>query len=118
MSDGLHQRYRIVREGDRSTAVQIGELPPEVAEDKILVSVRVDAECDEIYKLKSHGDRFQGTFKELVQYLSDICQGQATPDIKIRKDCRSCEFKTPKGDFSGWHECLETVGVHDPKLRS
>ena len=114
-SDGLHQRYRIIKEGNRSTAVQVGDLPPEVLEDKILISVRVDDECDEIYKLKVHGDRFQGSFKELVQYLSDICEGQATPEIKIRKDCRSCEFKAPNGEISGWHECLETVGVHDPK---
>ena len=114
-SDGLHQRYRIVKEGNRSTAVQFGDLPPEVLEDKILVSVPVDDECNQIYKFMAHGDRFRGAFTELVQYLSDICEGQATPDIKVRKDCRACEFKTPTGELSGWHECLETVGMHAPK---
>ena len=112
-ADGLHQRYRIVKENGRSSAELVGELPEGVLEDRLLVSVPVDQECDVIYALTEHGDRFQGTFKALVQHLSAICEGSEDPKVVLKKDCASCEFKGPSP--SGWHECLKSVGITDPQ---
>jgi hypothetical protein len=112
-ADGLHQRYRIVREGGRSAAVLVGDLPGEILEDRLLVSVPVDHECEVIYGLTEHGDRFQGTFNALVAYLSEVCAGTEHPKVMLKKDCASCEFKGPV--TSGWHECLQSVGITDPQ---
>ena len=112
-TNGLHQRYRIKKENGRSSAVLVGELPDGVLEDRLLVSVPVDQACDLIYELTEHGDRFQGTFKSLVQHLSEVCAGNKDPKVLLKKDCASCEFKGPAP--SGWHECLKTVGITDPR---
>ena len=112
-ADGLHQRYRIVKENGRSSAVLVGELPDGVLEDRLLVSVPVDHECDLIYELTEHGDRFQGNFKALVQHLSEVCAGNKDPGVLLKKDCATCEFKGPAP--SGWHECLRSAGINDPR---
>ena len=112
-ADGLHQCYQIVKENGRSSAVLIGELPNGVLEDRLLVSVPVDLECDLIYGLNEHGERFQGTFEALVQHLSGLCAGNEDPKVVLKKDCAACEFKGPAP--SGWHECLKTVGISDPR---
>ena len=112
-ADGLHQRYQIVKENGRSSAALVGELPDGVLEDKLLVSIPADQECDLIYELTEHGERFQGTFKALVQYLSGVCAGIKNPKVALKKDCASCEFKSPAP--SGWHECLKSAGIIDPQ---
>ena len=112
-SDGLHQRYRIVRENGRSMAKLVGELPDGALEDQLLICVPVDQECDLIYGLNAHGDRFQGTFNALVQHLSEVCAGVKEPKVVLKKDCAFCEFRGAAP--SGWHECLKSVGISDPR---
>ena len=60
-------------------------------------------------------DVLRAHFRQLVQRLSDICEGHVVPDIEIRADCHACEFKASSGEFSGWHRCLESAGVRDPQ---
>lgn len=112
-ANGLHQCYRIVKDNGRSSAVLAGDLPYQVLEDRLLVSVPVDQECDLIYGLNEHGDRFEGSFKALVQHLSGVCAGTEDPRVALKKDCAACEFKGPAP--SGWHECLKTVGITEPR---
>jgi len=111
-ADGLHQRYRIVKENGRSSAVLVGELPDGVLKDRILVSVPVDQECDLIYKLTEHGDRFRGSFDALVHHLAEVCAGKEDPKILLKRDCAACEFKGSSP--SGWHECIKSAGITDP----
>ena len=118
--DGLNQCFRIVRESGRSSAVQQGEVPESVIAAGILKSVPVDHQCDVIYELAEHQDRFTGSFTELVRSLSAICSEDASPTIRMKKDCGKCEFKRLNEDDplrSGFHECVATAypGVNPDK---
>lgn len=107
--DGLNRYFRIVRENGRSFARQVADVPESVITAGILKSISVDHQCDVIYGLTAHGDRFSGTFEELVESLSLVCEEKVIPPIRILKDCSQCEFRRLDATDtlkSGFHECL------------
>lgn len=92
--DGLHQCFEIARDDGRTLARQRQEISQEVIDARLLKSIPVDYECDLIYGLESHGPRFNGSFRELVDALSDVCVETQIPSPMLRKDCGSCKFRT------------------------
>ena len=115
--DHLNQYFEIEKQGDRKSAKQVKSLPAKVIDARLLKSVPVDIECDVIFGLDDHGDRFMGSFKELVRHLSDVCLGSEHPRIQLRKGCGDCEFRTLGLDDekrSGFKACLESAaGIKD-----
>ncbi len=107
--DGLNQCFRIIREEKRTLAEQVGEIPQQVIDAKMLRSIPVDDICDAIYDANDHGKRHQGSFAHLVQELSNICAGTQEPRIQMQGDCKDCEFQcaAPADSMtSGFDTCL------------
>ena len=65
--DGLHQCFKVVSEGQRRSAKQVGTIPESAIEARLLRSVPVDHECDVIYESDIHGAHFKGSFSSLVE---------------------------------------------------
>ena len=107
--DGLHQCFKVVSEGQRRSAKQVGPIPESALEARLLRSVPVDHECDVIYQSETHGAHFKGSFSSLVDGLSDVCAGKASPQFSLYKGCGECEFKSlGEGDdlLSGFNACI------------
>ena len=107
--DGLNQCFRIIRGEKRTTAEQVKDIPQDVLDAKLLKSVPVDTICEAIYSAQSHGKRYHGSFANLVQELSAICEGTQEPSIRMLGDCKECEFQCagPENAMeSGFNTCL------------
>ena len=107
--DGLHQYFKVVSEGQRRSAKQVGTISTSALEARLLKSVPVDYECDVIYQSETHGAHFKGSFSSLVECLSDVCAGKALPKFSLYKGCGECEFKSlGEGDdlLSGFNACV------------
>lgn len=107
--DGLHQCSKVVTEGKRRSAKQVGTISESALEARLLMSVPVDHECDVIYQSETHGAHFKGSFSSLVECLSDVCAGRASPQFSLYKGCGECEFKSlGEGDdlLSGFNACI------------
>ena len=85
--DGLNQCFRVFRNDEHSGVEQVKDFAPEALKANILKSIPVDHECDVIYALTEHGNRFRGSFSELIKELSGICDGSVLAPITIRGDC-------------------------------
>lgn len=117
--DGLHQCFESVRYGTRREARQAAPIPAVVLDAGLLKSIPVDRECDEIYSMAQHGNRFVGTFSDLVRHLSEICEQETDPGIRVRGDCGNCEFNRMGDDDpkrSGFEHCLSVAcGIRNPE---
>ncbi|MDA9915488.1 DUF2779 domain-containing protein [Luminiphilus sp.] len=107
--DGLHQCFKVVSEGQRRSAKQVAAFPDAALDNCLLRSVPVDHECDVIYRSETHGAHFKGSFSSLVDSLSDVCAGKASPRFSLYKGCGECEFKSLGEEddlLSGFNTCI------------
>ena len=108
-SDGLHQCFKVVSKGQRRSAKQVAAFPDAALDNRLLRSVPVDHECDVIYQSETHGAHFKGSFSSLVDGLSDVCAGKASPRFSLYKGCGECEFKSLGEEdelLSGFNACI------------
>jgi len=107
--DGLHQCFKVVSKGQRRSAKKVAAFPDAALDNRLLRSVPVDHECDVVYQSETHGAHFKGSFSSLVDGLSDVCAGKASPRFSLYKGCGECEFKSLGEEddlLSGFNTCI------------
>lgn len=114
-SDGLNQKFRIVKEKDRVKIITTSELTAAEIESPILKKVNVDSEITYIFDNVKFSNTY--SFSEYIHYLSD----HYLNDIKITPVpgtvCKKCEFKSdPTTNLkSGFEECWQECFSFDKK---
>lgn len=124
-TDGLNQKFRLVKDSNGRKFVSVSEALDDVdLAPPILCKVNVEAECEQIYADTNDGKSQTLSFKEQV----DLFAEKYAADIKIPSlvstSCSSCEFYTKNGDeqsglLSGKKECWKTnLGWRDDDFES
>ena len=108
-TDGLHQKFRIKKEGTRRRCTVEGELAPEDLDPQILCLVPADDACK---KFKSEADPYDGvrTFEQHIDFLAGHYERDEKVKPRFGVACHKCEFQTNGTDDglkNGRHECWQ-----------
>lgn len=110
ITDGLNQKFKIIKEEGRKKITINGELTKDDLQNDLLISINVKPYIEQIYStLILYGNQSR-TFEEQIQFLSELYRNDQKVDIHISKACKSCEFTTKSeevqaGYKSGFKEC-------------
>ncbi|HEX4046082.1 MAG TPA: DUF2779 domain-containing protein [Gammaproteobacteria bacterium] len=114
-SDGLNQKFRIVKEMDRVKITLTSKLTTDEIDNPILKKINVDAEINHVFDKEKFLKKY--SFPEYILYLSE----HYLNDIKIKPVpgtvCKKCEFKSDSTNIlkSGFEECWQEVFSFDKK---
>ena len=111
-SDGLHQKFRIVKNGNRHSCIaSVTKLSAEELNNPLLTAVPVDQQVKMIYDENS--EDYPGlptTFKERAQYFALALKNNQRLPHPIHSICKKCQFHIPAGCdttlLDGKHECF------------
>lgn len=108
-SDGLNQKFRVVKDEKGYKSVITKEITEEDLSERILKEINVDDLCDLIYEGKHTKDPGVG-FKQLIDDLADKYVTDTRIARPLSSVCGSCEFQATaedraKGLKSGFEEC-------------
>jgi len=112
-SDGLNQKFRIVKEKDRVKIITNSKLTTDELDNPILKKVNVDAEVNHVFEKEKFLKTY--SFPDYIHYLSD----HYLDDIKIKPVpgtvCKKCEFKSDPANTlkSGFEECWQEIFSFD-----
>src|SRR5215204_745936 len=113
-TDGLHQKFRIKKDGLRRRCIVDGAITADDLDPKILCLVPAD---DARKKYINGMDPYDGvrTFEEHIDFLADHYRRDEKVKPRFASACGKCEFGTENGDAntlrSGRHDCWkETHG--------
>ncbi len=105
-TDGLNQKFRLVRDGSRrrvevSPALGTADLDP-----WMLRSINVDNTCEKVYATEISGLTFEGAINAWAQNYNNDQKIISAPSSV----CKECEFRLadghePNGELSGYREC-------------
>ena len=119
-TDGLHQKFKLVKKPDGQTDVEMtGELTKAELDSPILSSVNVDNECELIFNsVEDVGSNKSMSFEERVDLFAEHYASDTKISMPISTRCHSCEFYTADSDseskLSGKKECWqEQLGWSD-----
>jgi len=108
MLDGLHTRFRIVRDARNRQSITVdADFAPNELEPSLLALINVD----EAVQWISNNQQFNGrSFQEQIKHLSHIYHSDVREQGVLGKHCLGCEFNatnknTSSGLSSGYHEC-------------
>jgi hypothetical protein len=111
-SDGLHQKFRIVKKAGRHSCVaSVTELSAEELNNPLLTIIPVDHQVDMIYAEQS--EDYPGlppTFKERARAFARALKNNERLEFPINPECKKCQFFVPAGCLTalhdGKHECF------------
>lgn len=111
-SDGLHQKFRIVKKGGRHFCVAtVAKLSEDELNNPLLKAVPVDQQVGMIYDEKS--DDYPGlpdTFKDRAQCFALALKEDRKLHHPIHSVCKKCQYNVPAGCDTtlrdGKHECF------------
>ena len=119
-TDGLNQKFRIVRDDDGRKSVSISEaLSDSDLVPEILCKVNVDAECERIYEGSDSSDDEALGFVERIEMFAENYSSDTKISSPISTACANCEFhlsdsNEQQGLKSGKKECWrENLGWDD-----
>jgi len=119
-TDGLHQKFKLVKISKNKTEVKMtGTLTEEELDSPILCKVNVDKECESIFNsVEDVGSNKSMSFKERVDLFAEHYASDTKISMPISTRCHSCEFYTTDSDseskLSGKKECWkEQLGWND-----
>lgn len=118
-TDGLNQKIRIVREGDRKSAKLVEPLSEAELDTKLLCLVPVDEECDRIFANEDTKPADSLSFAERVSLFAASYERDEKIPSPIGQKCKDCEFiATPEDEAeglkSGFKECWRSqIGWSD-----
>lgn len=106
-TDGLNQKFKIVRSNNRKGIEVSSSLTPEDLQHKILVAVPVDGEVAHIQSLTFEAEK---PFSEYVSDLATLYETDQKASPEIGTKCKSCEFVCSQEDEknglkNGFKEC-------------
>jgi len=110
-TDGLNQKFRLVKDANGRKAVSVSEtLSDADLTPAILCKVNVDAECEQIYAGSDGGSEQPLSFTQRVDLFADHYASDTRIQSPISTCCSGCEFYTKSDDKqsglkSGKKEC-------------
>ncbi len=110
-TDGLNQKFRLVKDANGRKAVSISDkLTQEDLTPQILSTINVDTECNYIYLTGEEINNNKLGFTNWVDLLADNYISDTKIPFPISKKCADCEFYTKENDeekglLSGKKEC-------------
>lgn len=118
--EGLNQRFRISRDGDRRGRVRlVGETSLEGLGDPVLTCVEVRDQVDQILQDRAQdpdklrGEDLRGFLERARAYADVYIQDHKYP-VSIGRHCKGCEFRSAgeaTGEPDGFQECwMEALG--------
>ena len=111
-SDGLHQKFRIVKNGARHSCVaSVTELSAEETDNQLLTAVPVDDQVNMIYAEQSQDyPGLPPLFKERAWAFARALKNNELLASPIHSGCKKCQFHVPDGCDTalqdGKHECF------------
>ncbi|MDA1021705.1 MAG: DUF2779 domain-containing protein, partial [Cyanobacteria bacterium] len=110
VTDGLNQKFKIIKDNGRKKVILNGQLSPEDLENDLLIEINVQDYIDIIYATEIKYGEDSKSFAEQIQYLADLYKQDQRAPINISAACKYCEFKTKPCDEaagckSGFKEC-------------
>jgi hypothetical protein len=119
-TDGLHQKFKLVKISKNKIEVEMTEtLTEEELDSPILCKVNVDKECESIFNsVEDVGSNKSMSFKDRVDLFAEHYASDTKISMPISTRCHSCEFYTTDSDsqskLSGKKECWkEQLGWND-----
>jgi hypothetical protein len=113
-TDGLNQKFKIIKEDGRKKVVLNGELTQEDLKNDLLIKINVKEYIDIIYDTEIKYGEVSRSFEEHIHYLANLYKLDQKAEVNISTACKKCEFKTTEGDEgfkSGFKECWsESLG--------
>lgn len=114
-SDGLNQKFRIVKDSSRGTRVIVSTpLTEEEQNEKILVEVPVDEYVRQLHEKTYVVSGIELSFAGMVDMLSDHYEQDKRITPEIGSKCSGCEFKCSheqeaQGYKNGFKQCWKEV---------
>lgn len=116
-SDGLHQKFRIVKDtgGTKpNQRVVVKPLSPLETKERILVQLNVDRECDLILKNELDVELGPTSFVDRIQWLAEHYERDEKIICRPSPVCGGCEFRATaeeeaRGLKSGFKECWKAA---------
>ena len=110
VTDGLNQKFKIIKDNGRKKVILNGQLSPEDLQNDLLIEINVQEYIDIIYATQIKYGEDSKSFAEQIQYLADLYKQDQRAPINISAACKYCEFKTKPCDEaagykSGFKEC-------------
>lgn len=114
-SDGLNQKFRIIKTGDRVKIKLTSPLTDNELKQPILKKISVDAEIRHIFENEKFMDEY--LFPEYIHYLANQYQNDEKIKPNLGRVCKTCEFKNDEtSDLkSGFNECWKECFSFDKK---
>ena len=119
-TDGLNQKFRLVKDASGKKSVSISEaLTDADLTPPILCKVNVDFECELIYAGTDGGSDQSLSFTQRVDLFAERYASDTKIPAPISTHCSSCEFYTKDGEeesglLSGKKECWRSIpGLRD-----
>ena len=111
--DGLNQKFKISRVGDRASVRVVPGTNAETIGAPILTDINVDDLVDEILSAPLNAPGVSGAFPDLAQAWAESYQSDEKIPPVIGAHCGKCEFRTTPEEQalkSGFHECWRAKG--------
>jgi hypothetical protein len=123
-TDGLNQKFRLVKDPNGRKSVSISETLTEAdLTPPILCKVRVDTECEKIYAGTDDASGQSVSFSQRIDLFADRYASDTKIPSPISTSCSDCEFYTTGSDeqsglISGKKECWrEILGWNDEDFK-
>lgn len=124
-TDGLNQKFQVVKDSNGRKSVSVSKtLTKADLRPKLLCTVNVDAECDQIYAGTDGGSDQSQSFTQRVDFLADSYVSDTKIHSPVSTACAGCEFHIADSDeqpslLSGKKECWkEDLGWNDEDFNS
>ncbi len=124
-TDGLNQKFRLVKEADGRKSVSVSEtLTDADLTPPILCKVKVDTECDQIYASTEGASDQALSFTQRVELFAEHYTSDTKIPSPVSTNCSRCEFYTKDSDevsglLSGRKECWKaSLGWNDEDFES
>ena len=114
-TDGLNQKFRLVKGADGRKSVSVSASLTEAdLTPPILCAVNVDFECDQIYGDADAVSDSSANFKQRIKFYADHYASDTKILTPVSTTCAGCEFDTNKveeesGLLSGKKECWKAM---------
>lgn len=114
-TDGLNQKFLIVRGPDAQISVRISpDLSEEDLTDRILVKISADRECEILYGTDFGDGSIPVSYGDLINMYAHAYKNDVKINAAISANCRSCEFyadeeEKKNGSISGFEECWKNA---------
>jgi len=110
LTDGLNQKFKIIKENGRKKVLLNGELTKVDLQNDLLIEINVKEYIDVIYDTEIEYGTSSKSFEEHIKYLTDLYKIDQKAEINISAACKKCEFKTKSEEESnrfksGFKEC-------------